>query len=77
MVSMKVILEHKGAGEVMEIVKELRNQGCMQGIDFDFAYHKPMYDNFSGSNWEPELEKHTVFTFYNDVNASYFMLRWG
>ena len=47
------------------------------GKDFDFAYHKPIYDNFSGSNWEPELEKHTVFTFYNDINASYFMLRWG
>ncbi len=45
------------------------------GKDFDFAYHKTNYDNFSGSNWE--LEKHTVFTFYNDSNASYFMLRWG
>ena len=47
------------------------------GKDFDFACHKPTYDSFSGSNWEPELERHTVFTFYNDVNASYFMLRWG
>jgi len=61
----------------LEIVHELKQHGWFMGKDFDFAYHKAIYDDFGGSNWEPELEKHTVFTFYNDSNASYFMLRWG
>ena len=61
----------------LEIVHELKHHGWVMGKDFDFAYHKPIYDSFSGSNWEQELENHTVFTFYNDSNASYFMLRWS
>jgi hypothetical protein len=63
--------------KTLEIVSEIKQQGWVLGIDFDFSYHKAMYDNFSGSNWEPEIESHCVFTFYNDSNASYFMLRWG
>ena len=63
--------------KTLEIVHELKRHGWFMSKDFDFACHKPTYDNFSGSNWELELERHTVFTFYNDINASYFMLRWG
>jgi hypothetical protein len=66
---------HIDIDRTLEIVRELKKHGWVMGKDFDFAYHKTNYDNFSGSNWE--LEKHTVFTFYNDINASYFMLRWG
>jgi hypothetical protein len=61
----------------LEIVGELRKMGWKQSVDFDFACHKPVYDDFSGSNWGPVVQRHTVFTFYNDTNASYFMLRWG
>ena len=60
----------------LEIVNELKKHGWVIHKDFDFSYHKAAYDNFSGSNWEAEVEKHTVFTFYNDSNASYFILRW-
>lgn len=58
----------------LEIVNELRKTGWKQGVDFDFAYHKAYYDNFS---YEAVTPKKVVFTFYNDINASYFMLRWG
>jgi hypothetical protein len=58
----------------LEIVSELKKLGWMIGKDFDFAYFKPTFDNFS---YEAVNRKHTVFTFYNDSNASYFMLRWG
>ena len=61
----------------LEIVSELKRHGWVMGVDFDFSYHKAMYDSFSGSNWEPEVDRHCTFTFYNDSNASYFMLRWG
>ena len=59
------------------IVSELKQHGWVINKDFDFAYHKAIYNDFSGSNWEPEESQHSVFTFYNYSNASYFMLRWG
>ncbi len=62
----------------MEIGYELRKMGWIQGVDFDYAYYKAEYDNFTYSlNYDPITERRAVFTFYNDSNASYFMLRWG
>ena len=57
----------------LDIVSELKHHGWVIGKDFDFAYFKPEYDNFS---YEP-ISRKAVFTFYDDSNASYFMLRWG
>ena len=54
------------------IVIELRKLGWIQGVDFDFAYNQSQWDDMIG-----EIPKQTVFTFYNDSNASYFMLMWG
>ena len=58
----------------MEIGQELRTSGWIQGVDFDYAYYKPEYDKF---RYNLIQERRAVFTFYNDSNASYFMLRWG
>lgn len=58
----------------LEIVHELKRQGWVMGADFDFAHYKAEWNNFSGDAVTPQK---TVFTFYNDVNSSYFMLRWG
>ncbi len=58
----------------LEIVHELKKHGWIMGKDFDFAYYKAEYDNFS---YDPLQEHRAVFTLYNDSNASYFMLRWG
>ena len=69
-----IIIKEIGVSKVLDIVAELRQLGWVQGVDFDFAYHKELWDNFSSG---PVMERHTVFTFYNDSNASYFMLRWG
>ena len=77
MVNVRQVTLYINIDRTLEIVHELKRHGWFMGKDFDFACHKPTYDNFSGSNWEPELERNTVFTFYNDINASYFMLRWG
>jgi hypothetical protein len=68
---------HIDVSKTLEIVHELKKHGWVMGKDFDFAYHKAHYNDFSGSNWEPEELEHSVFTFYDDSNASYFMLRWG
>jgi hypothetical protein len=61
-----------GVAHTLDIVSELKQKGWVQGKDFDFAYHQSKWDEMIG-----EIPKQTVFTFYNDSNASYFMLRWG
>lgn len=58
----------------LEIVYELKQMGWVMGKDFDFAHHKPEYDDF-GHDFN--FPRRTVFTFYNDSNASYFTLKWG
>lgn len=67
-----VVIEHIDPSRVVEIVQELRSMGWMQGTDFDFAFHQSRWDEMTG-----DIPRHTVFTFYNDSNASYFMLRWS
>jgi len=69
-----VILYDINVNRLLVILEELKEIGWIPGVDFEFAYHKAEYDNFS---YIPITEHHTKFTFYNDSNASYFMLRWG
>lgn len=72
--AVEVIVRNKGVPEIMDIVKELRDQGFKQGIDFDFAYKPPVWDNFS---YEPVQEKHSVFTFYREKLATLFAIKYG
>ena len=69
---MAQVILYIDAATTIGIVIELRKLGWIQGVDFDFAYNQSQWDNMIG-----EIPKQTVFTFYNDSNASYFMLRWG
>jgi hypothetical protein len=71
---MKQVTLYIDAKRTMEIGHELRSMGWKQGIDFDYAYYKAEFDNFS---YDAISRRRAVFTFYNDSNASYFMLRWG
>ena len=72
MVMIDVAIEYINPARALEIVQELRDMGWVQGTDFDFAFHQSKWDEMIG-----EIPRHTVFTFYNDSNASYFMLRWS
>lgn len=69
----EVQLINKFPDEIMEIVKSLRKMGLVQGIDFDFAYHQPKYDWFSG---DAVYNRHTTFIFYKEELASWFSLRY-
>ena len=67
------VILHIDVSRTLEIVSELKQMGWIQGIDFDFAYHKSKYDY----HWQYEIEPNrAIFTFYNDINASYFTLKW-
>lgn len=62
--------------EAMEIVRDLRSKGLVQGLDFDFAYHRTQY---SQDGWECIKPAHTVFWFYNENEkwASWLLLKYS
>ena len=68
----EVTLKFKDPIEVLELVRTLRDRGLAQGVDFDFAYHQSKWDNMIG-----EIPKHTIFKFYEDKNATLFILQYG
>jgi len=62
----------KMPNEIMDIVREIRKMGHVQGIDFDFAYHKPeiIVDDYEGV-----YNRFTLFKFYKEELATWFSLR--
>lgn len=62
----------KNATEVTNIVHELKALGYKLGVDFDFAYRPPRFDNFS----QYEVAS-TEFMFYNNSLASWFVLKYS
>lgn len=65
---------HKSANEIMEIVKEVRAMGLVQGKDFNFAFYQATWND---STFEAVSPKHTIFTFYEERWATLFSLKWG
>lgn len=72
--AIEVVVYDRNPNEVMDLVKELRSQGYVQGVDYDFAYHKPTWDTFGH---EPPTRRFTVFTFYNEKYATFFALKYS
>lgn len=70
----EIVIMDKDPSGVIEIVKDLRLSGLVQGQDFDFTYRPPQWDNFSG---DAVYNKRTVFSFYTEELASWFALKYG
>jgi hypothetical protein len=68
-----VIIYDKKPYDILTIVHELKNTGFVQGVDFDFEYHKPTYNDWSAGS---VYNRHTIFTFYKDELATYFKLKY-
>ena len=69
----KVKVLHKSPTEVMDLVRDLRFQGLVQGQDFDFAYYQARWDHYS----DGVIPKHAIFTFYTEKHATLFALKYG
>jgi hypothetical protein len=67
-----ITLTGKNPNEIMDIVREMRFSGWVQGTDFDFAYHQSRWDDMIG-----EIPKCAIFTFYTDKHATFFALKWA
>jgi hypothetical protein len=61
----------KKPNDFLEIVQQLRDKGYVQGKDFDFAYHPPKFDDFSG---DAVYNRCVIFTFYREELATWFSL---
>jgi hypothetical protein len=57
----------------MELVRELRVAGLVQGRDFDFVYHPYTYDKFTGDH----SYRHVVFAFYTEKYGTCYALKWS
>ena len=67
-----IILLDKDPTEIIEIVKTMRNNGLIQGKDFDFAYYQSRWDDMIG-----EIPKSVEFRFYKEKLATWFVLKWS
>ena len=65
-------LYHRDSNEISAIITELKSLGYIPDRDFDFSFSTGRYD------WEnlQYVAKKTVFTFYNEELASWFMMKW-
>lgn len=59
--------------QVLSIIKDLKRKGYVQGLDFDFEYHKPVYDE----HYDVLTPRHMVVTFYDAKLATWFQLTYG
>jgi len=71
MIEVRII--DKKVNDIIELVNEIRERGYKQGIDFDFEYHPPKYDD---SSTEAVYNRVTVFKFYKEELATWFSLRY-
>lgn len=69
----KVIIKDRDPNDILEIVCELRDQGLVQGQDFDFKYCPYSHDSFTGE----DVDRHTVFSFHTEKYATLFALRYS
>jgi hypothetical protein len=62
-----------GSGIRWDLVDELRADGLRQHIDFDFEYKPSKMDV---NTYEVHQERHMLFKFYDDLNATMYTLKW-
>lgn len=70
---MEVRIEHISADGAMSIVRELRQKGWVQGVDFDFSYSPATYNN---DGWSQTSPRQVKFKFYKEQYATFFALKY-
>lgn len=57
--------------QVLAVVHDLKSQGYVQGLDFDFSYSQSRWDEMIG-----EIPRHTDFIFYDTRLATWFSMKY-
>lgn len=63
-----IVIQHKSAIEIINIVHEMKAHGWVDNVDFDWAYHR--------SSTYDTRDRRAVFNFYKEEYSTYFALRW-
>jgi hypothetical protein len=66
-----VVVENRDVSDVLDIVKELKTSGLVQGVHFDFAYNQSRWDPMIG-----DVKGFTNFTFYEEKYSTLFALKY-
>jgi hypothetical protein len=66
-----VVVEDRNVTDVLDIVKELKASGLVQGVHFDFAYNQSRWDPMIG-----DVKGFTNFTFYEEKYSTLFALKY-
>ena len=66
-----VVIENRDVSDVLDIVKELKANGLVQGVHFDFAYNQSRWDPMIG-----DVKGFTNFTFYEEKYSTLFALKY-
>ena len=69
--AVNVVVENRGVSDVLDIVKELKTSGLVQGVHFDFAYNQSRWDPMIG-----DVKGFTNFTFYEEKYSTLFALKY-
>lgn len=64
-------VEDKDPNEILDIVKQLRASGLVQGVHFDFAFYQRRWDPMTG-----DVKGFTNFTFYEEKYSTLFALKY-
>jgi len=70
---LKTVTLYIDASRTMEIVRELRQQGMIQGTDFEFTYVSST-DHIMA---KAPMPRHTIFAFHTDKYATFFALKYS
>ena len=68
---MTITIEDRDPNDILEIVKQLRASGLVQGVHFDFAYNQSRWDPMIG-----DVKGFTNFTFYEEKYSTLFALKY-
>ena len=66
-----ITIENRSVTDVLDIVKELKTSGLVQGVHFDFAYNQSRWDPMIG-----DVKGFTNFTFYEEKYSTLFALKY-
>ena len=66
-----VVVKDRNVSDVLDIVKELKASGLVQGVHFDFAYNQSRWDPMIG-----DVKGFTNFTFYEEKYSTLFALKY-
>jgi hypothetical protein len=60
--------------QALELRDQLTVAGLVQNQDFEWAYYRAEYDNFS---FDAVVPRHVMFRFQDPKLATYYQLKWA